>query len=288
MAKKMSVNNNHGLGYAAVDDEGHLFSERWLENDEAFKVDPNKVEIEQSVIKEYDGMLTKEQKYSVFGKINRKGTTSIILHARMATSGKQFANTHPFIHPDKPDTALIHNGMIHNMEELENKTSTCDSECILNEYVKDTVYDKAENIQEVTDSLKGYFACAVLSKTTDGVAIMDIFKDGNASLSAVFIKELNTVVFSTAIYDMKEVCDDMQMNIVSSFEVIQNKLLRHDAITGKVLGTYPFRNESTRARNWHQSNHGTGTGGVALGTRCNFRGFEYDVKSEDWVQKKAA
>jgi hypothetical protein len=247
MAKEMSFQNNNGLGYAAVDDHGKLYAERWLYNSDAFDDDNRKpfTDLEWQTLNKFKGMLRKNQKYNCFGKklIDESKLRSITLHARMATSGREFYNTHPFIDV-KTQTSLIHNGVIHNAEKIGLHQSTCDSEAILNLYTTYEVMNKPEAIQDVVDELEGYFACGVLSKMQDGTVILDLFRDDSAQLSAAFIDELNTVVFSTSSIDITTACSSERLTLSSSFEVASNTMLRLNALTGDVMGVYKFKKKA--------------------------------------------
>lgn len=239
MAKKMSTGGEKdGLGYSAIDSEGKMFGERWHINDQAFDKRESLNPVEEEIINSFNGILNKDVKYNNFGELNYEGLRSITMHTRLATSGKEFYNTHPFV---LDDTSLIHNGVIFNTSKLTMLQSTCDSETILNLYVEHNVMNKPKNIQKVVDELDGYFACAVFSKTEDGTPILDIFKDNRAQLNAVFIKELNTIVFSTALGHIKEACEKLSFSITSVFEVADNFMVRMNALTGKVIGTWQIK-----------------------------------------------
>jgi hypothetical protein len=235
MSEKMSVRNDDGLGYAAVDRKGNLFGERWLNNEDAFSIRNDKKQ--KDIVEKYKGFLKQEDEYNYFGDFENN-IAAITLHTRMATSGKQFFNTHPFI---DNDTSLIHNGVISNTKELTMKTSTCDSECILNKYLEENVNHDAKNIAKVSQALQGYYACGVFSRDLDGNRILDIFKDSSANLSAAYIKEFETVVFSTDLTDIEEVCEELKLTISSTFKVESNMHIRINPLTGEVLETHKFQ-----------------------------------------------
>jgi predicted glutamine amidotransferase len=244
MAKEMSPSNMDGLGYAALSTDGELFGERWHQNAEAFNVRQVREPLSQLdsyLMEAYGGALRKDHqpiRYNKFGSVNEDGLAAITLHTRMATSGKEFMNTHPFV---VGQTSLIHNGVIRNADRLEMKQSTCDSEAILNLYIKYKVMQKPGAIQAVAKKLQGYYACGVISRNDSDGAIMDVFKCNSANLTAAFVQELNTVVFSTRIADIKAVCARLGFNVLSEFIFESQTLLRLDALTGEVIGTVEFK-----------------------------------------------
>lgn len=243
MAKEMSPGNMDGLGYAALSTDGELFGERWHHNGEAFNVrqaaEPLS-QLDSYLIEAFGGALRKDRqpiRYNKFGSVNEDGLAAITLHTRMATSGKEFMNTHPFV---VGQTSLIHNGVIRNADRFELTQSTCDSEAILNLYVKHKVMQKPTVIRSVAKKLQGYYACGVITSNPSQGAVMDIFKCNAARLAAAFVQELNTVVFSTQVSDIKTVCARLGFNVLSEFIFEAETLLRLDALTGEVLETVSF------------------------------------------------
>lgn len=243
MAKQITPGNSDGLGYAAVTTKGTLFGERWLNNSEAFVNRPTIQTLskqETLLVDKYKGFLIPDVPapvYNSFGVIDEENIAAITLHTRLATSGKEFINTHPFV---LGDTALIHNGVISNANDLKMVQSTCDSEAILNEYVDNKVMDKPENIRKVAGKLQGYYACGVFSKTKSGGTILDIFKDSRANLEAAYIVDMRAIVFSSRLSDIKAVCSQMGMEIGRTFKVSDDMLLRVDPVSGDVLVTESF------------------------------------------------
>ena len=244
MAMQLSPGNNDGLGYAAVTSDGELFGERWHINSEAFAVRPAAdipSQEEIKIVRSFDGVLTHTQKpvrYNKFGSINEDAMVGITLHTRMATSGKQFINTHPFV---RGKTSLIHNGVIGNADKLELIQSTCDSEVILNLYVKHNVSNNMQAIQKVAHKLSGYYACGVITESKQFGPVVDIFKDDRARLSAAFIRDMGIVVFSTVMDDIETVCNKMGMEIAYKFGVNSGMLLRLSALSGAPVAVQKFR-----------------------------------------------
>lgn len=242
MAKEITPGNVDGLGYAAMSETGELFGERWHHNSEAFTVRETAVPVlpfEQRLLSTYKGAIKRRlspAKYNKFGSVC-ENITAITLHSRMATSGKEFVNTHPFV---VGETSLIHNGVIRNASSLEMKQSTCDSETILNLYVKHKVFNQPEAIQRVAKKLLGYYACGVFSNSKKQGRILDIFKCDSANLAAAYVKELGTVVFSTRVDDIKSVCARLGFTVEHEFLFASETLLRLDALTGEVLQSVKF------------------------------------------------
>lgn len=223
----MSRTQRDGLGYAAFDKAGNLFGERWLDNSLSFtdfsvnkKLTPAKI----------------EKLYNFFGdKVLRDEAQAIILHARMATCGRGIVNTHPFTdNLDKPNTAIIHNGIIANDDEHEKKFSTCDSEVLVHLYEKFKVAEKLENIKQVVSELIGWFTVLNLSKNAEGRMIMDIYTDA-PRLNSYYVKELDTRVYSTNSIDIEEAADLLEFTISDRQTIKMNMAYRIDVLTGEVL-----------------------------------------------------
>lgn len=242
ISKEMSspnVTEKDGLGYAAIDNEGKLFGERWVKNDDAFKHrNPFGTEIDSTILKQFK-ILRREKVYGNFGVFN-DNIRSITLHSRMATNTVNYKNTHPFV---EGFTSVIHNGVIYNDDKLTKKYSTCDSEVILHEYIKSNVNNKLGKFKKVANKLDGYYVLGILSKTNEGRVILDIVKDSRASLDAFFIKELNTIVFATPKYNgspVEDACKSLGFTIVSKYEVVSNRVQRFDALTGEAIACESF------------------------------------------------
>ena len=247
MAKEMSgFSDDDGLGYAAIDGEGKLFGERWFSPKEAFLNREEKGMIAEEVIKRYKGFVKgKLSVYNNFGDVHDKSLRSIMLHARNATNEKSLRNTHPFV---IDGTALIHNGVISNDDMLIKKISSCDSEVILNEYLRLNVVNNIKKIDEVAARLNGYYAVGVMGKQKNGRLILDVFKDSVARLRGYFIKELDTIVFTTPGQSdnygpIQTVCREMNLTIIEEFELEDGVLLRLDAMTGETIDSFIFDTE---------------------------------------------
>lgn len=299
MAKEMSFGNSDGLGYAAMGGDGELFGERWLNNKEAFSERNSLSPLEAEIISKHKGALSKPVTYNRFGVVSDNNMRSITLHTRMATSGKEFYNTHPFV---LEDTSLIHNGVVDD-KKLTLLQSTCDSEGILNEYIKLDVANDISKIQDLSDRLDGYYACMVLSKKKDGTPILDVFKDHRAELHAAWVKELNTLVISTSIRCIEDACKTLNFTIVSQFDVSPGYIWRYDALTGELLEVVQFdpfkakreakkseKATTTTPTAGHGSTRATGGSVVVRGDTAYWKGlmenedFEYDNKTGEWVK----
>lgn len=237
MADKMSdYRNKDGLGYAAITEEGKLFGERWLNNDKAFQERPKPSEEHLQLAKDLEELFMESvevsEVYNSFGKIEMDKIAGITLHTRLATSGKEFYNTHPFV---DGNTSLIHNGVISNVDELVLKQSTCDSEAILNAYTEYDVMNNPKAIQDVAHRLRGYYACGVFSKDKKNRVILDLFKSEGASLYSGFIKELNTFAFTTDYDDLASACRAVGLTLEGKYKVRHGRLFRFNPLTGGVM-----------------------------------------------------
>lgn len=239
MGSEMSKRNNDGLGYTAITETGEMFGEKWHNNYDAFDYRPKS----RKFLDKYKGVISfpeaaKQNKYAKFGTLDPK-IVAVVLHTRMATSGKEFANTHPFIDLEK-DTSLIHNGVINNVTVADNIRSTCDSERILNKYLEFEVMKEPDNIQKVIDELRGYFACGIVTRDKDNKRVIDVFKS-RAMLDAVYVNDLGAMVFTTSAQDVKDVCKEMKLTIEHEGTVEANKLFRLDPLTGNVLKVIEYK-----------------------------------------------
>lgn len=233
--------DRHGFGYSAVGPSG-LYGEKWLNTADAFKTSTKQSFTDRLVAERLEGMVELPASYASFGKVPKQAlsrATTICLHARYATNGAQtIHNTHPFYDAGS-DTALIHNGVLSNQSALKNYTSSCDSECILNEYVENNVSLKPNNIQDVAYQLEGYYACGVIGNN-DGEYYVDVFKDTDANLFAGYIREFKSIVFCTDLKMLQTACRYAGVTLSSTAEVSAGYLVRLDAVSGKRLNGVEF------------------------------------------------
>lgn len=256
MGDLMSYANDDGLGYAAMDDKGNIFGERWLNNATAWYIECPVLEDEERIDKAFPGMITKskiEFEYNKFGKLNINNMVAITLHARMATTAKGMTNTHPFVTRDNK-ISLIHNGVINNHREFDCTLSTCDSEAILVSYKDEKVIDDVNNIQKVADALRGYYACGVLSNVN--TPILDIFRANGAQLSVAYIRELETFVFATSDTDIKKACTTLQFTYEKIFTFKDENIVRLNPITGERIDMVTFKAASRYETNYSRSYEG--------------------------------
>lgn len=290
IAPHVSSCNSDGLGYAALDNKGKLFGERWHTNANAFNSkywdDQKKKAVAElpppTSNHLFAGALEPKAStsstpnyynkgngdaYNHFGDVNLDGITCITLHTRMATSGKEFKNTHPFV---RGGTSLIHNGVIYNVGELEQISSTCDSECILNEYYTQGVSKDFKRIQNVADNLSGYYACGVISDASEGrTPTLDIFKDTGSRLSSMFVEELGGYVFTTDGDDAVKVCKELGWKAPKEYSFKAGFLLRLDGITGQHIDTFKFDPKGKT-----RSYAGSHSGSYSSGHNYNVCGYD--------------
>jgi hypothetical protein len=250
MAKPMSRMDSDGLGYAAINSKGEIYGRKWLNNDSAFVVsepEPSKNPIVQRMKELFEGAgkfkeeIPESIVFEKFGPdVPFEDTVAVIMHTRKSTVGeKAIKNVHPFIseatESGDPCTALIHNGGITNHASLTKKTSTCDSEVILHEYLKDQVWYNPYKIKSLTNTLVGEYAVGVLSSYTyeDETVepILDVFKS-NKDLYVGYINELGTSVFATSDYNLNEACKDLGWTLHNLMEIKDGFFMRFSAITG--------------------------------------------------------
>lgn len=235
-APLMTTNNDDGLGYAAIGKDG-LWGERWRYPFEAWRPESRKLYDgkDEAVLKKFKDAVDPDLRYSCFGE-QGGDTKAVIYHARASTNDKTLANVHPFV---REKTALIHNGVIRNDNQLKKITSTCDSECILNEYVDESVADDVDKIVSVTKKLYGYYGCAVLTENKKGSQYLDIFRH-TASLSMAWIDQLQAAVICTSEEVIKDVCKELKLTYGHIFRIKENTLIRLDVNTGQPIAHRKF------------------------------------------------
>lgn len=246
MALVMSEDKSHqdGLGYAAVDEHGKLFGERWLINSEAFTIRELFTDKDKTNIEKYKGTLYKQEKYNVFGELNLDKVAAITLHTRLATSGKEFSNTHPFV---ENDTSVIHNGVIQNFQDktFRKGLSTCDSEVILTKYNDVKLNENINHVNKLTKKLKGYYACGIFNRDENGQRRLDILKSSSANLVAGYVKELDSIVFTSLLYQLRKGCELAGLTLESSYDVEPNTLTRLNPFTSEVIESKEFEEIDT-------------------------------------------
>ncbi len=222
-----------GVGYAALGSDG-LWGERWRYPGEAWLDESRKIYTKEDaeVEDKFKGVVDKDINYNEFASSDKaganRGNFAVIYHSRMATCDKTLENVHPFV---RDNTALIHNGVIRNADQLKLITSTCDSESILNEYVEQDVTNDPDKIQDVAKVLQGYYGCAVLTTDKKGKNYLDIFREG-AMIYMSYIEELGTAVYCTSNDIIKNTCKDLGFHYGHMFKLKENIMIRVDAETG--------------------------------------------------------
>lgn len=241
MGRKMSVSNDDGLGYAAIDAAGNLFAERWLLNAKAFtrptKETPEVYNKFSKMFKNFTGVA--EDAYTSYGTPDLHNAKAVTLHTRWATTAKGLQNCHPFI--DR-DTSVIHNGIIRNQTDFDLKLSTCDSEAILISYLENDIgiNPKQESIQDMADALMGYMVSMLFSRDAAGNRVLDVFKQHNNNLYMSFIYELDTYIMTTSELDIKAVCELMGLTYAAPQQIIDPAFMRINPFTGDILATNTF------------------------------------------------
>ncbi len=253
----MSANDRDGLGYAAQSAEYGLWGERWFNPKDAWKYRKTATTEEIRLAAHFKGALTKPDRYNKFGIQDPSKTHAVLLHSRMATCDRTLDNVHPFI---RGNTALVHNGVIRNDHLLKKITSTCDSECILNEYVDNGVTEDPNAIQAVAKALRGYYACGILTQGTDGKQYMDIFRNPTARLVCMYVTELDANVFCTTEEIVRNACKALKWTCSSALQFKDEMMIRLDAVTGDLISKHTFQvaseyNSYTPSTYPYQGNH---------------------------------
>lgn len=251
--KAAAAHDDDGFGYAAITRGGQIYGEKWLRKEDVFQLHSQpKPPASNDLVKDLLGEAAKplieaptEKVYDAFGATRTKevlqDTVAVVVHARKKTTGlKTIENCHPFFSAEEgnnPATALIHNGSIMNHYNLTKKTSTCDSEVILHEYLKEAMSYNPWAMPLLAKTLVGQYAVGVLTsaQTDRGVQpVLDIFKSAK-DLHCAFVKEIDTYVFCTLPGLLAKACAEVGLTPVGISEVRDGYLIRLDAITGKRL-----------------------------------------------------
>lgn len=196
----MSISDRDGIGYSAINSQNELFMERWHSNSKFLDTE---TVIDQSTIDALEPFKARlpplSVNYGSYGNVTRDDLRTVTMHTRMATCGRTFENTHPFV---DQGVSLIHNGVIQNAHSLNlNKISTCDSEVALQLYINEqlNLTETPDSIQKgLINKLQGYWAFGILAKGIDGQYMIDIVREG-ANLYWATIPEMgeNCHVFAT-------------------------------------------------------------------------------------------
>lgn len=179
-----------------------------------------------------------ETNYSKYGELDYNDITTLTMHTRWATCGREFANTHPFI---DQDTSLIHNGSIRNAEWLKvNKISSCDSEAALQTYLEQGVARDSKAAKKWLDILTGSWAFGILSRNADDLRILDVVR-GTSSLYYMEIEGLGKV-FTTDKDDAISVCKDMELAFIKEPDYVGiDSMFRFNAVTGELIETVDIK-----------------------------------------------
>lgn len=172
--------DNHGLGIMRLGERG-VHIQRWLEP-------PTVVRRKESpALMKYSKALKHQQ--------NEAGTKSknlyaLAIHGRFATCAKTLENVHPFY---KDGTALMHNGIISNSDDYEKTVSTCDSEALLSQYLRENVKKNPHNLTEALRGMTGYYAAIAFSDN----GVIDIWRDDTATLFMAHVRGVGVVIATT-------------------------------------------------------------------------------------------
>lgn len=237
----MTAQNRDGVGYAAMGNRG-VWGERWLNPLHAWKLRPEAYnEKDEAFRKKFGGdVLEKDVNYNSFGNNGNGIIEAVIYHTRTSTNEVSMENVHPFV---DGQTALIHNGVVNQNTFLKNITSTCDSEMILNEYVKNEVTENPMRIHTLADHVQGSYGIAVLTIDSQGRKFLDLFRH-TSSIYAAYVAELETVVYCTSDDVIRWVCKELKLTYGHMFKLKEEVLIRVDVKTGLRTESIPFRYNS--------------------------------------------
>jgi hypothetical protein len=213
LSKNLCVTDSDGFGYAARGEHG-LFAEKWTNINDIYK--KRSKQYKSKIEDEFLGILERlnRSEYELTGR--RSKYSQIIIHARMATCGKNIQNTHPI---SRDGIFSIHNGILNNNSHKQ-VVSTCDSEGILHDYLDLDILNSFSGIQKLSDKQDGYFAAALLSKD-----YLDIIKDDKAKLFAANIQKIG-LIFCTSLEALFRAAKTMKLKVNEAFKVADNSAMR--------------------------------------------------------------
>lgn len=245
----LTKHDSHGFGYMGIDNDDNLVAERWLNVKKALKYHkPLPLGLSKLVDMSGKALAKPEVMYNSFGPVNDSmdNIKSICLHSRLSTNTIRLENTHPFVFSEDKlkEYALVHNGIV-DETKLTLRTSTCDSEGILNQYILDSVDEDIKNFAKTAKNLSGYYACGMYSKNDAGW-YLDIFKSSDARLIAAYIHELNTIVFCTNIQILRDTCKQLKWNVSTCLNFKDNFIARYNVDTGLITDSSWFEEGPSR------------------------------------------
>jgi predicted glutamine amidotransferase len=250
----MSVGNQMGIGYSAVKKDGDFFTERWHDNDKFFDRDSVRTEQIAAELSMYKKQLSSytniDQNYSLTGsEPTFSDVSTVTMHTRFATCGKEFENTHPFVDADH---SLVHNGVINNAHSLGlNKISTCDSEAALQSYINNNVGKEIQNAQAWIDTLSGYWAFGILSRDASGVRILDVIRN-DAWLYFSEVRDFG-VVLATTENIITGAAKTLGLEYTKPKVIKDNKLFRFNATTGELISQTLLYDSKKNSRSSYSS-----------------------------------
>ena len=232
----MTQHDDHGLGYVATDGNG-MWGERWVDTDQAFEWREVYGPAEYALKQQLGDAISLPAGYNHFGERGSAPTRAIALHSRFATCDVNLQNTHPFLSKDGT-AALIHNGVVKS-GTVKNYTSTCDSELILNSWVRNGVSKDPARVQDVADDISGYYGVMVMHQTPAGV-MLDIWRDAGAKLFVAWVHDIEAAVYCTSDSIIKETAKACKFTIGGIAVVNPGHLIRLNTTTGAADSVTPF------------------------------------------------
>jgi len=236
--EEMSKGNNDGLGYTAIKNDGDIFTERWLKNDDMFNTTTF---IDDEMLNRFSNFIEEEKEYTLQGQPEWDKVTSVMMHTRYATCSKGMNNVHPFV-SDDGKVAVVHNGVIRNHDKFEKLNSTCDSEVLLTEYMRRNIDYNFFGIQDLVNDLEGYWAIGTTAVDQEGVRFIDIHRDNaSATLYMTFVEQLGGYVLATREEIITYAIDKMGWEHNNRiFKVKAHSAVRFNAIDGEVMQQFSW------------------------------------------------
>lgn len=253
----MSINDRDGIGYSAVNSQNELFMERWHNNKDFLNTDSV---LTADIIAELEPFKARlpslNVNYGSMGSVTRQDIRTVTMHTRMATCGREFRNTHPFV---DQGISLIHNGVLTNANTLNlNKISSCDSENALQLYINKSLnlsQDESDFQTNFIDKLQGYWAFGILAKGLDDQYMLDIVREG-ANLYWAEIPEMGErcLVFATTETIINTAIASIGLPKRSKIYVMpESNYTRFNAVTGESIIDFSLNESKLNARPVYQS-----------------------------------
>lgn len=234
----MCAKDPHGFGFLALSNKARsATAQKWLDPNAAFVSTRDAA----NAFAAFEAIEFFAEASRIGPAVIDKPVSALLLHSRYATSAKGLRNNHPHCDTLDPTRAIeagiVHNGVLETPEGALRNT-LCDSEQIVWAYDETGAVRDASQTPSMVRALgAGYFAIGAVLRQASGKYLVDIVRDDQASLSALYVSELDAVVFATAPSNVIRACKRLHWKRPIVADVRENVFFRTDPITGRVVAS---------------------------------------------------